>query len=74
MNALPKVYTRKEAARAAKVSVWTIDKALGTGELPAKVYGTRTLILEECLATFIKNMPDYKTAPNPRSRKRRGKP
>ena len=45
--------SRKEAAEAIGVSVYTIDRAIKSGDLKARRYGHRTLILPKYLIEFL---------------------
>ena len=55
---IPKVYTRKEAAKLLKLSLTTLNKAIHTGALPTKQYGGRMLILDSGIEEFLQKLPD----------------
>jgi predicted transcriptional regulator len=53
-------YTIKEFAKSARISVSMVYKALDTGELTAKKWGGRTLVLHAVAVEFLNDLPDYK--------------
>jgi len=52
------VLTRKEAAKLAKMSVSTIDRAIARGDLRAKKYGARSILLRTEVERFVTELPD----------------
>ncbi|WP_409998054.1 helix-turn-helix domain-containing protein [Bradyrhizobium sp. SZCCHNR1053] len=54
----PRVLTRKEAAKALGVSINTLDRAIARGDLKAKKYGGRVLLLTSELERFWRALPE----------------
>ena len=54
----PRALTRKEAAKLLGISVRTLDRAIARGDLKAKRYGTRLLILLSEVERFLSSLPD----------------
>lgn len=54
----PLVYTRDEAAQAARTSRDGIDKAIRTGQLKAKKNGRKVVIPAAALAAWLDALPD----------------
>lgn len=51
--------TVPEAIEAAPIGRTRLYAALRNGQLKAKKFGKRTLILSEDFQSFLKNLPDY---------------
>ncbi len=56
-QAAPIAYPPKEAARLIGVGLTKLYELIGTGELPAKKAGGRTLITAAALHTYIARLP-----------------
>lgn len=54
----PLVYTREEAAQAARTSKDRIDKAIHSGRLQAKQQGRRIVIPAKALEKYLDELPD----------------
>jgi excisionase family DNA binding protein len=50
--------TRKEAAKLLGISLATLDRAIARGDLKAKKYGARTLLLSSELERFLGELPE----------------
>lgn len=57
-QAPPLVYTRDEAAAAARTSKDRIDKAIRTGQLKAKKNGRAVVIPAKALQAYLDALPD----------------
>jgi excisionase family DNA binding protein len=53
-----KFYTRKEAARELRVSLATLDRIIGRGELKAKKHGHSTFVMASEIDRYINDLPD----------------
>jgi excisionase family DNA binding protein len=50
--------TRKEAAKALRMSLATLDRRIAHGDLKAKKHGRATLVLPEEITRYLENLPD----------------
>jgi excisionase family DNA binding protein len=50
--------TRKEAARELRVSVATLDRLIGRGQLKAKKHGHSTFVMASEVERYIRELPD----------------
>jgi excisionase family DNA binding protein len=53
-----KFLTRKEAARELRVSLATLDRMIGRGQLKAKKHGHSTFVMATEVERYIKELPD----------------
>ena len=51
-------FTRKEAARELRVSLATLDRIIGRGQLKAKKHGHSTFVMATEVKRYIENWPD----------------
>jgi excisionase family DNA binding protein len=51
-------YTIAQACQAASLGRTTLFAAIKNGDLTARKYGSRTIILRDDLARFLENLPD----------------
>ncbi|GEL95397.1 helix-turn-helix domain-containing protein [Cellulomonas composti] len=58
MTPAPLVYTRDEAAAAARTSKARIDQAIHSGQLKAKQMGRRIVIPAKALEEYLDALPD----------------
>ncbi len=57
-------YSIKEICSLTGIGQTKIYEAINEGNLMAKKYGRRTIILKDDLETFLKNLPDMKHSPS----------
>ena len=50
--------TRKEAARELRVSLATLDRIIGRGQLKAKKHGHSTFVMASEIDRYINDLPD----------------
>lgn len=50
--------TRKEAARELRVSLATLDRIIGRGQLKAKKHGHSTFVMASEIERYINDLPD----------------
>ena len=53
-----KFLTRKEAARELRVSLATLDRMIGRGQLKAKKHGHSTFVMATEVERYINDLPD----------------
>jgi hypothetical protein len=53
-----KFLTRKETARELRVSLATLDRIIGRGQLKAKKHGHSTFVMTSEIDRYIENWPD----------------
>jgi excisionase family DNA binding protein len=58
----PRALARKEAAKLLGISLRTLDRAIARGDLEAKKYGARVLILSNEVARFLNGLPRAQVA------------
>lgn len=51
-------FTRKEAARELRISLATLNRIIGRGQLKAKKHGHSTFVMATEVRRYIDNLPD----------------
>ena len=55
---VPVAYSRKDAALALGVSVWTVDELIASGEIEARRHGRRILVSAASMIEWFESLPE----------------